>query len=95
MSSWSRFLEGCVFVAIEFAPVATLDMRDVAAQLLTTLPDVPCWIETRSMLRSPRVQLFAGITPMTPVVTQPDNAAHVGELFSRGPWAYLTGGYNF
>lgn len=102
--------------------MATLDTRDVATRLLAQLPDVPCWIETRSMLLSPHVQLFAGvtlddgivvrmlhdamvavsvvgrphapalasaldgITPMTPVVTQQDNAAHVGELLKEvGP----------
>ena len=99
-----------------------LDTRDVAARLLTALPDVPRWIETRSMLLSPHVQLFAGvtfdegivvrllheamvavsvvgrphaaalaaaldgITPMTPVVAQQDNAVHVGELLKAvGP----------
>jgi GNAT superfamily N-acetyltransferase len=93
-----------------------LGTDDVAARLLAELPDVPRWIETRAMLRSPHVQLFAGpsfedgvvvrllhgamvavsvvgrpvaaalapaldgITPMTPIVAQAENAAHVGQL---------------
>jgi GNAT superfamily N-acetyltransferase len=123
-----RFLRGlracfatCI-VAIQFAPVAAIDTRDVAARLLAALPDVPHWIETRAMLRSPHVQLFAGpsfdegvvvrllhgamvavsaigrphatalasalagITPMTPIVAQEDNADHVAQLLKEiGP----------
>jgi GNAT superfamily N-acetyltransferase len=97
----------------------TVGVHALAARLLAELPDVPHWIETRAMLRSPHVQLFAGpsledgvvvrlhhgamvavsvvghphatalasaldgITPMTPVVAQEDNAAHVGQLLKE------------
>jgi GNAT superfamily N-acetyltransferase len=102
--------------------VGIVERHDVAARLLAELPDVSRWIETRAMLRSPHVQLFAGpsfeegvvvrrhdgamvavsvvgrphttalaaaldgITPMTPVVAQEDNALHVGQLLREiGP----------
>src|SRR5262245_6812817 len=100
----------------------TFGIHALAARLLAELPDVPRWIETRAMLRSPHVQLFAGpsfddgvvvlllhgamvavsvigrpqvtalasalngITPMTPVVAQQEDAAHVGRLLKEiGP----------
>jgi len=40
--------------------VGALDTHDVAARLLADLPDVPHWIETRAMLRSPHVQVIGG-----------------------------------
>ena len=102
--------------------MAAIDTRDTAAHLLAQLPDVPRWVETRAMLRSPEVQLFAGpavdegvvvglhhgamvavsvvghpnavalasalkdLTPMTPIVAQDENAAHVEALLKEvGP----------
>src|SRR5262245_52939231 len=92
---------------------------DFAARLLASLPDVPRWIETRAILRSPDAQLFGGPVPdegvvvrllhgamsvvsvvgrppafalaaaldgttsMTPVIAQPDDAAHVEQLLDR------------
>src|SRR5215813_7089043 len=38
--------------------MVTLDTQAIAVRLLVELPDVPHWIETRSMLRSPHAQIF-------------------------------------
>lgn len=40
--------------------MGAIDTHHFAAQLLADLPDLPRWIETRAMLRSPHVEMFAG-----------------------------------
>jgi len=40
--------------------MGAIDTRDLTARLLGELPDVPRWIETRAILRSPDSQVFAG-----------------------------------
>jgi len=40
--------------------VGAIGTHDLAARLLADLPDVPRWIETRAMLRSPQVQVIGG-----------------------------------
>ena len=99
--------------------MGAVDTRDLAARLLADLPDVPRYVETHAMLRSPDAQLFAGPMPdagvvvrllhgamsvvsvighpptyalaaaldgtttMTPVIAQPDTAAHVEQLLGE------------
>lgn len=40
--------------------MGAVEVHGLAARLLADLPDVPRWIETRAILRSPHAQLFTG-----------------------------------
>ena len=50
--------------------MGAIDTQHVAARLLADLPDVPRWIETRAMLRSPHVQVVGGPTVADGVVVR-------------------------